>query len=183
MLGRNTNLDFYHDPLPLEPPRDCYPRNNDVMGYYISHIKVNREGNAVKPDLALFVKDIWEKGNSIPKSYLCIQEKFHGLYRTYFRCRCEGRESKNSHKIKITAVPPKKLTRRSNQLGESKLISTIDEVANVGAFVTNTEETDFVVAKPEEEHSVPEASRPTKKPRSSGHLALENPRCVDEGRR
>ena len=153
------------------------------MRYYINHIKVNCEGNAVKPGLPLFVKDIWGKENSIAKSYLRIQEKFHGLYRTYFRCRCEGRESKNSRKKKITTVPSKKLTRRSSRLGESQLISTIDEVANVGAFVTDTEETDFVVAEPEEEHSVPEASPPTKKPRSSGHLALENPRCVDEGRR
>ena len=108
--SRNTNLDFYNDPLPWEPPCDGYPTNDDVMRYYISRIKVNRDKNAVKNDLALFVKNIWEKGNGIPKSYLCIQEQFDGLYRTYFRYKCEGRRSKNSHKKKITGVSPEKPT-------------------------------------------------------------------------
>ena len=84
--------------------------------------------------------------------------------------------------IDVKEEKVKIVTRKSSRLGESQLISTIDEVANVGDFVTDTEETDFVVAEPEEEHSVPEASPATKKPRSSSHLALENPRCVDEGR-
>ena len=119
----------------------------------------------------LFVKDIWEKGNGIPKSYLRIQEQFDGLYRTCFRCRCEGRGSKNSHKKKITGVLPKKPTRRSNRYGESQLISTL----HVGAIVTDTEEADFVVAEPEEEPSVRDTSPPTKKLRSSGRLTLENP--------
>ena len=64
------------------------------MQYYISHIKVNRDRNAVKRDLALFVKDIWEKGNDIPKSYLRIQKQFDELCRTSFRYICEGRELK-----------------------------------------------------------------------------------------
>ena len=109
---------------------------------YISRIKVNRDKNAVKNDLALFVKNIWEKGNGIPKSYLCIQEQFDGLYRTYFRYKCEGRRSKNSHKKKITGVSPEKPTRRSSRHGELQLISTL----NVGATVTDTEEEDFVIA-------------------------------------
>ena len=140
--SRNTNFDFYNDPLPWEPPCDGYPTNDDVMRYYISRIKVNRDKNAVKNDVALFVKNIWEKGNGIPKSYLCIQEQFDGLYRTYFRYKCEGRRSKNSHKKKITGVSPEKPTRRSSRHGESQLISTL----NVGATVTDTEEEDFVIA-------------------------------------
>ena len=170
MASRNTNLDFYNDPLPWEPPRDCYPTKDDVMRYYMSHIKVNRDRNAVKRDLAVFVKDIWEKGNGIPKSYLRIKEQLDGLYRTYFRYRCERRGSKNSHKKKITGVPPKKPTRRSSRHGGSQLISTL----NVGATVTDTEEADFVVAKPEEEPSVCDTSPPTKKLKSSGRLALAN---------
>ena len=110
MANRNTSLDFYNDSLPWEPPRDCYPTNDDVIQYYSSHVKVNRDRKAVKRDLALPVKDIWEKGNGIPKSYLRIQEQFDGLYRTYFRYRFEGRGSKNSHKKKITGVPPKEPT-------------------------------------------------------------------------
>ena len=48
MTSRKTNLDFLNHPLPCEPPRDCYPTNNDMMRYHISHIKVNRDRNAVK---------------------------------------------------------------------------------------------------------------------------------------
>lgn len=73
MASRNTNLHFCNDPLPCEPPRDCYPANDDVMRYYINHIKANHDRNAVKPDQALFVKDILEKGNGIPKSYFVFR--------------------------------------------------------------------------------------------------------------
>ena len=145
MANRNTSLDFYNDSLPWEPPRDCYPKNDDVIQYYSSHVKVNRDRNAVKRDLALPVKDIWEKGNGIPKSYLRIQEQFDGLYRTYFTYRFEGRGSKNSHKKKITGVPPKEPTWRGSRYGESQLIS----ILNVEAMVTDTEEGDFVVAEAE----------------------------------
>ena len=79
MANRNTNLDFYNNLLPWKPRRDCYPTNDDLVQYYIGHIKVNRDINAVKRDLALFVKDIWENGNGIPKSYVCIQQQFDGL--------------------------------------------------------------------------------------------------------
>ena len=73
MASRNINLHFYNDPLPCEPPRDCYPTNDDVMRYYINHIKADHDRNAVKPDLALFFKDILEKGNGIPKSYFVFR--------------------------------------------------------------------------------------------------------------
>ena len=171
MASRNTNLDFYNDPLPWEPLYDCYPRNDVVMRYFISHIKLNYDRNAVKCYLALFVKDIWEKENGFPKSYLRIQEQFDGLYRTYFRYRREGRGSKNSHKKKAIGVPPKKPTQRSSRHGESQLISTL----NVGTTVTDTEEADFAVAEPEEKPSVHDTSPPTKKLRSLGYLAVENP--------
>ena len=83
MVRRNTNLDFYNDPLPWEPPHDCYPTNDDVIRYHTSHIKVNRDRNAVKRDLALFVKDIWEKGNDIQNPSLRIKEQLDGLHCTY----------------------------------------------------------------------------------------------------
>lgn len=73
MASRNINLHFYNDPLPCEPPRDCYRTNDDVMRYYINHIKADHDRNAVKPDLALFFKDILEKGNGIPKSYFVFR--------------------------------------------------------------------------------------------------------------
>ena len=56
MASGDANLDFYNDALPWEPTRDCYPTNDDLMQYYISHIKANRDRNAVKRDLDLFVK-------------------------------------------------------------------------------------------------------------------------------
>ena len=70
----------------------------------------------------------------------------------------------------VTGVPPKKPTRRSSRHGGSQLISTL----NVWATVTDTEEADFVVAKPEEEPTVCDTYPPTKKLKSSGRLALEN---------
>lgn len=117
MASRDASLDFYNDALPWEPTCDCYPTNDDLMQYYISHIKANRGRNAVKRDLDLFVKDILETGNGISKSYLRIQEQFDGLYRTCFGYRCKGRKSKNSYKKKITGFPPNKPTRRSSRNG------------------------------------------------------------------
>ena len=43
------------------------------MRYYINHIKADHDRNAVKLDLALFFKDILEKGNGIPKSYFVFR--------------------------------------------------------------------------------------------------------------
>ena len=57
---------------------------------------------------------------------------------------------------------------------ELQLFSTLDEVINVGFTVTDTEETDFVVADSAEKPSISNASPPTKKPRSSGRPALES---------
>ena len=79
----STNSDFYNDALPWKLPRNCYPTNDNIVRYYISHMKSNRDRKVVSKGLAVLVKEIWETGDGCPKTVLNIIYQFDALFEIY----------------------------------------------------------------------------------------------------
>ena len=68
---------FYNDPVPYEFATNCFPTCNDIMRYYITHVKQKLDSSTVKRDLAKVVLKIWEAGDGCPKTaryYSSIRE-------------------------------------------------------------------------------------------------------------
>ena len=127
-------MDFYNDPSPWTPPKDCWPTNDDIMHYYISHIKNGtRDKHAVTSELAQFVKDVWEKGNGCPLTKKAILPRFDKLFAIYQKYRKgEGRGSKQGgHRKKKTNDPPPQPSRKSARLAAACAISTEPASSNL----------------------------------------------------
>ena len=54
---------FYSDNKPWSPPRISYPTWDDVVRFYVSRSDNRSLPSDVIQELALFVHDIWEKGD------------------------------------------------------------------------------------------------------------------------
>ena len=59
---------FYNDPVPYEFATNCLPTCNNVMRYYITHVKQKCDSSTVKRDLANVVLKMWEAGDGRPKT-------------------------------------------------------------------------------------------------------------------
>ena len=112
-------MDFYNDPLPWTPSRNCYPTNDDVVRYYLSRVtKKHHVKNVTIRQLSEFVRGIWEEGDGCPLSSNAIGTKFEKLFQIYQKYRKgEGRGVQQlGHKKKKTDCPPGQPLRRSSRL-------------------------------------------------------------------
>ena len=58
MAASDVNVSFYNDPAPYDFPTNCYPTNDDVIHYYITHIDKGSAKDKVRWSLAKLVKSI-----------------------------------------------------------------------------------------------------------------------------
>ena len=77
-----ASINFY-DPLAWFPPTNCYPTKDDVMRFYMSRIKTQKDRKGVIIELATFVREIWEKGDGCPKKLDYIVDQFNELFAIY----------------------------------------------------------------------------------------------------
>ena len=51
-----ASINFYNDPPAWSPPTNCYLTNDDVMRFYMSRIKTQKDRKVVVIELATFVR-------------------------------------------------------------------------------------------------------------------------------
>lgn len=107
-------MGFYHDADAWTFPRNCLPTNDDVIRFYISRVKNNKNKSAAKAELVKLVHNIWESAQCCPVGRRHIGKKFEDLYGIYSKYLKQGREKK-SHKRKERSEPPPKPTRKSSR--------------------------------------------------------------------
>ena len=105
---------FYKDVSLWDFPTNCLPTNDDVVRFYVSRIKLNKDKQTSKLELGKLVNRIWESADCCPIAHRHIVIKFEELFQIYKEYHLNGRE-KRSHKRQNprTPSPP---TRKSSRL-------------------------------------------------------------------
>ena len=135
---------------------------------------MNCDRNVVKRDLALLGKDNGRKEMTSQNLTVVFRNSLMDYTVPILDTNVREEEVKIVTRKRQLMFHQRNLHQEAGQHGESQLNSTLDEITNVGATVTYTEEADFVVAELDEEPSAPDGSPSTKKPRGFGSLPFEN---------
>ena len=97
--------------------QECWPTNDDIMHYYISHVNYGTHDKyVVTTNLAQFVSNVWEKGNGWPLTKKAIIPRFDKLYIIYHRKGEGGALKKGHHRKKKTNDPHLQPIRKSARL-------------------------------------------------------------------
>lgn len=108
---------FYSDNKPWSPPKISYPTWDDVVRFYVSR---SQSKHAVLSDviqeLALFVHDIWEKGDGCPMSITAVKKQFSTKVLPEYRRYRDGDGRKSRKHKRKTPIVVGEPTRRSSRI-------------------------------------------------------------------
>ena len=136
-----TYESFHNDAFPYTPRLDQLPTDDDVVHYYVTHMKTKKDSkNKVMRNIANMTVKIWSSADCFPKSLNSVVKMVEPLlvkYRDYQqgRGRQTGRKARKSDDVPILSQP----TRRSKRLNkdvslvasnfETKVVSSSDAIA------------------------------------------------------